>query len=268
MEAIIACEVLYEEILTLSADKEINIEFLPQGIHDLPNQEEMRAVIQAKIDELEAQKNYDYLLLGYGFCSGGVEGLSTKRATLVIPFVHDCIPLLLGDQEAQGNIENSNTFYLSRGWIDCGGDVFKEHLFLTDNTEVWLNKFLEHQQQENSTRVSWHQKERYQHQKTYPEETAKYISFECLKGYQSITLIDNDNLAPIHHQYAEAKYNFTDQLLNEERGSGVDYKVIAGKTELLEKLICFTELSTAEQEKHFLISSPGEKLEFEKHIWE
>ena len=53
----------------------------------------MRGEIQAKIDELEI-KGYDLIILGYGYCSGGIEGLTAAQAKLVVPVIDDCIPLL------------------------------------------------------------------------------------------------------------------------------------------------------------------------------
>ncbi len=91
--AIISCQVLYQEILDVVNEQEIRVEFLPQGLHNLPDETDMRGEIQAKIDELEI-KGYDLIILGYGYCSGGIEGLTAAQAKLVVPVIDDCIPLL------------------------------------------------------------------------------------------------------------------------------------------------------------------------------
>ncbi|MFW5891019.1 MAG: DUF1638 domain-containing protein, partial [bacterium] len=75
-KAIIACKALYPEIINLIQDLDnIRLEFLPQKLHNLADSMKMRNKIQEKIDQLEEDNNYDYIILGYGLCSKGVEGL-------------------------------------------------------------------------------------------------------------------------------------------------------------------------------------------------
>lgn len=114
----ICCEVLRIEIEKLVDELHISpqIQYLEQGLHDTPD--ELRKNLQQKVDELE-QQNVSEIILGYGLCGKGLNGLSSKRATLIIPGIHDCIPLLLGcsQQEAGKLSQNGSTFWLSPGWL-------------------------------------------------------------------------------------------------------------------------------------------------------
>ncbi|ADL12724.1 DUF1638 domain-containing protein [Acetohalobium arabaticum] len=265
-KAVISCKVLYEEIFEL-INGDFDVEFLPQGLHNLPNCEDMRDEIQEVIDELEAKKDYDYIILGYGLCSGGVEGLKAKEASLVIPKVHDCIPMFLGGREIKDELEKGGTYYLSRGWIDCGGDTYKRYLFLANKEEElqkWIDKFRDYQSGDSQKIVDWYQKDRYQKlaELGYPEDKARFVSFEALKNYDSITLIDNDNLDSIHYRYTEAMYNFIDDLLKEERGEGLDYQVVKGDTKILKDLLYFDELDEKNQ-TNLAIIPPNEGLQLE-----
>ena len=72
----------------------IDIQLVKRSLHDEPNR--MRSKLQKKIDLMD---NYDYdaVLLGYGLCGNGTVGLQARSLPLIIPRVHDCITLLLGN---------------------------------------------------------------------------------------------------------------------------------------------------------------------------
>ncbi len=114
----ICCEVLRIEIEKILSELGISpqIHFIEQGLHDTPD--ELRKTLQQKVDELERQ-NVPEIILGYGLCGKGLYGLTSRHATLIIPSIHDCIPLLLGcDQQEAGMLsQNGSTFWLSPGWL-------------------------------------------------------------------------------------------------------------------------------------------------------
>jgi len=270
-KAILACRVFYREILDIIEKKDlenITVEFLPQGLHDKPDSSKMQEKIQDKIDELEERDDFDYIILAYGYCSGGVEGLKTDRAKLVIPAVHDCIPLLLGEasetKDYEGRTED-RSYFLSRGWIDCGGDVYKQHLYMTDTIQDWLDRFKSYQENNDRAVVDWQENDSFKYRRKFSQEDAEYISFECLKGYESVVLIDNENLAPIHREYAEEKYNFVDGLLEKYRGEGIEYKIVEGDLCFLTALL-FPENLEDEKQNEILIFSPGEELKLRKQL--
>ncbi len=116
---IIACEVFRPELELLSQKMQNPplIKFLKQGLHDTPDN--LRKEVQALIDEVERTSAPANIVLAYGLCGRGISGVSTKKALLIIPKVHDCIPLLLGcgiDKEVRPEAF-SKTYWLSAGWI-------------------------------------------------------------------------------------------------------------------------------------------------------
>lgn len=126
-DTVIACEVFRAELEHLrdTLDLPVRLEFLEQMLHDRPDT--LRDELQAAIDRAEeAAPSPRRLLLGYGLCGRGLTGVSSRKATLVIPRVHDCIPLLLGvDQDASGELSQSGgTYWFSPGWLGCSQVAF------------------------------------------------------------------------------------------------------------------------------------------------
>ncbi len=116
---IIACSTVKTEIQAFAPD-DLEMEFLEYGLHRHPHN--LQKTLQEKVDENSGP--WDYLLLGYGLCSHGTLGLKSKTKKLVIPKAHDCIALLLGSREryTEEFFKQPGTIYLSRGWIEHGGD--------------------------------------------------------------------------------------------------------------------------------------------------
>ncbi|MFW5845230.1 MAG: DUF1638 domain-containing protein [Planctomycetota bacterium] len=116
--AVIACKVLADELAHYAEQlpQIIATRLLEQGLHDEPDR--LRTELQAAIDAVEAEHEPEAIVLGYGLCSRGTEGLRTRRARLVLPRAHDCITLLLGSKEryARYVAENPGTYWYSPGW--------------------------------------------------------------------------------------------------------------------------------------------------------
>ena len=116
--AVVLCRVLEDEIAHAASDvpEVVHLEHLPQGLHDDPPR--LRVEVQAAIDRVEATTAADVIVLGYGLCSRGTEGLHTGRARLVLPRAHDCITLLLGSKEryAAYVAAHPGTYWYSPGW--------------------------------------------------------------------------------------------------------------------------------------------------------
>ena len=268
-KAILACSVFYSEINKLIKGKDDYIvKLMPQGLHNIVDSNRMKDKLQTAIDELEDNYQPDYLILLYGLCSGGVEGLITTQATLIIPKVHDCIPLLTGDLSKERLKDNKGTYYLSRGWIDCGGDTYKQYLALINNLNYWQSRFRSYQNKNQDVILEWPEKEQYlkMNKSGYDQKTAEYISYECIKGYQKISIIDNDNLKPIHYEYSKAMYQFSNKLLLKERGSGIKYNRIKGKLDLIKKLLQFEEYPAEILEDYLLTVPPGKPLKLQKEL--
>ncbi|MBN1535681.1 MAG: DUF1638 domain-containing protein [Anaerolineales bacterium] len=121
---VMACATVIEEMTPL----------LPQGIHHQVldfglhiNPEKLRATLQTGIDAVNG--HIETILLGYGLCSQAVIGITSRKATLVVPRVDDCIAIFLGSR-ASYNIQCQKapgTYYLTKGWIEVGDTPFTEY---------------------------------------------------------------------------------------------------------------------------------------------
>lgn len=118
--AIVTCAVLEREMRHFAdrAGGAVHLAVLEQGLHDEPDK--LRAELQATVRRVETEQAVDAIVLGYGLCSRGIEGVHTTRAKLVVPRAHDCITLLLGckDRYAQYVAEHPGTYWYSVGWND------------------------------------------------------------------------------------------------------------------------------------------------------
>ena len=124
---LIACKVLYREFCYYAAISRnlVELSFLEQGLHNEPAKLRERA--QAEIDAADEGGGYDAILLGYGLCSNGVEGLRSSKHKLVVPRAHDCITFFLGSKERYAACfrEHPGTYWYTPGWIETNGAADK-----------------------------------------------------------------------------------------------------------------------------------------------
>ncbi|NLY11044.1 MAG: DUF1638 domain-containing protein [Firmicutes bacterium] len=223
---VIACKVLYYEINTILAtikmDTTIDICFLPQSIHNLPSQEAMREQLQKVIDRFEQRNNYETIILGYGLCGGGIEGLVSKRAFLVVPKAHDCIELLLGKSKRL-----QRAYFLNSGWIDFGDDAYKQYRHLICNGEIAATN-----------------------------ETVESVLAEGLKMYHEIVLIDNDTLEPKHHLYALDLVKFLNSLVSRKQ---FELKVLRSDLDYFRNILT-SEKQSENESNQIAIFKPGEPV--------
>jgi len=126
---IIACETMAEEIRNMIPDG-TPCKFLKFGLHCTPDK--LHETLQQEIDK--TQKDIDTILFGYGMCSRGTVDLEARTFRLVIPRVDDCIALFLGSRAEYTRQSRlaPGTFYLTKGWIECGDDPYTEYLKLAE----------------------------------------------------------------------------------------------------------------------------------------
>jgi Protein of unknown function (DUF1638) len=119
---LISCEVLFREMCHACAHSshQVDVEFLPKGLHDLGGKA-MSVRLQEVVDRTPPE-TYDAILLGYGLCGNGLDGLTARHTPLVLPRAHDCIALLMGSRERYQRYFDANpgTFYRSTGWLERG----------------------------------------------------------------------------------------------------------------------------------------------------
>jgi hypothetical protein len=225
---LISCEVLFREMCDACAHSphQVDPEFLPKGLHDLGGRP-MAAKIQELVDRTPAGV-YDAILLGYGLCGNGLDGLTARHTRLVLPRAHDCIALLMGSRERyQAYFEgNPGTYYRSTGWLERGQGVQQ----LTHNTtgfdeplEALIRK--------------------------YGEDNGRYL-YEKLTRYRSqyrkLTFIETG---------LEAGGNFVAEAAAEAKQKGWNFERLSGNLAWLRRMV---EGEWAEAE--FVVAEPGQRI--------
>ena len=122
---VIACKV-FQDLLEhfLPADATDQVIFLDYGLHEFPR--ELTRSVQEQVDGIQRPSR---ILLGYGLCGNGLQGIQAGRHTLFIPRADDCIAILLGSYQAylKEFNENPGTYYLTKGWLESGSDPLKQY---------------------------------------------------------------------------------------------------------------------------------------------
>jgi hypothetical protein len=120
---LISCEIFYREMCSAvaSSPHQVDIEFLPKGLHDLGSAR-MLSHLQKAVDAADPS-HYQAVLLGYGLCGNGLVGLEARAIPLVVPRAHDCITLFLGSKERYLEYFNNSpgVYFKTTGWIERGG---------------------------------------------------------------------------------------------------------------------------------------------------
>lgn len=122
---VIACAVFREVIQNYAGNQNCRVIVMDYGLHLTP--QKMRAAIQEQIDSLATPH---LVLVGFGLCGNGLVGLKSRNHTLVIPRVDDCVALFFGSRKTymQEFHAEPGTYYLTPGWLECGGEPRSEYL--------------------------------------------------------------------------------------------------------------------------------------------
>jgi len=194
---IVTCESLAPEVKKV-APAGMEVREIELGLHDTPDK--LNLTLRSILSQLEQEKYWDVILLGFGLCSEGTVGLKTTRASLVLPRTDDCIAIFMGSRESY--LEQfqrvPGTYYFTKGWLKDGAGP----LAMYNCEHKWTRK--------------------------YSKEKAEWIAREMMKNYKRIAFIDTGayDITPY-----EAKAKETAQVF------GLDYEKIPGSLGYLEQLI-------------------------------
>jgi hypothetical protein len=122
---IIACQVLQSMLEQLLPDDlATQITFMDYGLHRVPSK--MTWTLQDAIDSIQEPS---LVVLGYGLCGNGLNGIRAGVHTLLVPRTDDCIAILLGSRQAYVREFEAvpGTYYLSKGWLESGSHPLKEY---------------------------------------------------------------------------------------------------------------------------------------------
>ncbi|HPQ47569.1 MAG TPA: DUF1638 domain-containing protein [Clostridia bacterium] len=111
---ILCCDVLEGEInyILSGTEHSYDIVYTKKAEHEKPD--ELRAKIQALIDE---STGFDAILLGYGLCGNSIAGIKVREIPVIVPRAHDCCTLFLGSRKRFNDIFEGRE---SMGWGSTG----------------------------------------------------------------------------------------------------------------------------------------------------
>lgn len=169
---IISCKVFKPELTALGLE-DSKVVYLDQNLHRDPGK--LLKKVKEALAVLEQKKDLEAAVLFYGYCGGGLATVSSDSLKLIIPLVHDCIPLILGACSGNACYGGSRAFYLSPGWIDHGLTPYTEYFEAVER---------------------------------YGKEDALWIGKEMLKSYREVVLVETlSDLKPHHREYAKKMAN-------------------------------------------------------------
>jgi hypothetical protein len=216
---VIACQVLQdllEQLLPPGLAGQVT--FLDYGLHRLPGK--MTITLQQAIDDIARPS---VVMLGYGLCGNGLNGLKAGRHTLLAPRVDDCIAILLGSRQAYLRQFHAvpGTYYLSKGWLESGSHPLKEY---------------------------------HEYKEKYGQDDAEWLMDEQYRNYERIMLV-------VHSQLDLETYRPEAQQVAEYCGRwGMRYEEITGSDAYVRRLIeVATDLTQADND--FVVVPPGGTLQ-------
>jgi hypothetical protein len=121
---VIACKV-FENFIEKYLPKELVHEwiFLDYGLHRVPKN--LKIALQEQLDQINTPS---LIVLGYGLCGNGLDGIQAGKHTLLVPRTDDCIAILLGSYQAYQHEFSTipGTYYLTKGWLESGSNPLQE----------------------------------------------------------------------------------------------------------------------------------------------
>ena len=215
---LLACAV-FKNLLEnmLPDDLTTEVTFLDYGLHSLPKN--LKVAVQEALDAIEEPS---LVILGYGLCGNGLDGIQAGKHTLLIPRADDCIAIFLGSYAAYRREFDNNpgTYYLTKGWLESGSDPLREYEKLVDK---------------------------------YGRETADWLMHEQYQHYKRLVFVahtqdDLDRYAPRAREVGAYMSQW-----------GVRYEEIRGSENYLRQLAKFSgDLDSADDD--FLVIHPGSEL--------
>ncbi len=220
----IVCKVMQREAYLCAARSKnlIDVVLMEQGLHDEPYR--LRRQVQKALETTHDVQGrpYDASLLGYGLCSNGIAGL-TSKIPVVVARGHDCITLLLGSKERYKEYFDSHrgVYWYSPGWIESGKMPGRERY------EALLAEYREKYGEDNAEYLM--------------EVEQSWISEYNWATYIDWGMVDSEKYRRFTRQCAEFL--------------GWSYDELKGDPALMQKMV-----DGQWDEEEFLVLKPGEKI--------
>jgi hypothetical protein len=221
---IIACKIMqsmFEGLLPAELAEDVT--YMDYGLHRHPQR--MTWTLQDAIDSVQAPS---LIVLGYGLCGNGLNGLKAGPHTLLIPRTDDCIAIMLGSRKAYMREFEATpgTYYLSKGWLESGSHPLKEYQ---------------------------------EYRETYGEEDAAWIMDQQYQHYERLVLVaHNPEDLQAYRAQAQEVARYCEQW-------GMRYEEILGSDIFIRRLI---EVATALDRigDDFVLVPPGGEVRQEQFI--
>ena len=120
---IIACRALVP-ILEKLLGTNVPICTMDIALHLQPDR--LRFALNQKIIELEQEGTT--IVMGYGLCGRSLEGVVSRKSTLVLPKVDDCVGMLLGSRTRHRQVlaRLPGSYFLEQHWLDTELNIFTQ----------------------------------------------------------------------------------------------------------------------------------------------
>jgi len=190
---VLACRV-FENWLEHLLPEELteDIIFFDYALHQVPKN--LKKTLQEAIENIEQPS---LIILGYGLCGNGLNGIQAGKHTLLVPRADDCIAIILGSYEAFRHEFDKNpaTYYLSKGWLEGGSTPLQEYKDLVKKYGQEKAKWLMEYQYRNYKRLALIAKniQELEFYRPAAQEVARYceqwgVRYEEIIGSDSILL--------------------------------------------------------------------------------
>ena len=110
---ILSCPTLEQELnhaLKLH-NSSATVQYLPARLHS--DMQDIRPTLQKIIDE---NTTFDQIVILLSGCGGSTAGLFARTAKIIIPKTHDCLDILLADENCQITNRNPDGIYMTGSW--------------------------------------------------------------------------------------------------------------------------------------------------------
>ncbi|HHU31586.1 MAG: DUF1638 domain-containing protein [Zhaonellaceae bacterium] len=102
------CEIFKDILEGLTLPDDLKTSFVRKELHRSP--EKLHAEIQQLLNETNG---YELIILGFGLCGNALNDIKTTNCPVIMPRIHDCVPVFLGSKAKYETLhkENMRTFY-------------------------------------------------------------------------------------------------------------------------------------------------------------
>lgn len=244
MIGIVACEALYPLVERFASDAPVR--YIAAELHEfpinVPLDDDITDRVQAAVDDLSGT-GLDAIAVSYARAGDGLVGVSSSDTPLLVSRLADCTSTLLPDRPtAYGETKAPGTLYLTRGWIDCGIDSYKLYMAYNGEIEALRRRFEAARNDHPSLRVTWPDGERFaravDRSRTPSPSSIDRFFHSVVRHYDTVALVDTDDLLDLHHEYAETVRDFIERLRREHGTEGdVELERIEGVTDRFRSLV-------------------------------